>query len=63
MIEKILIIRAANLDGAGNGHHVNPAFLKGFVGRIHQIVPEEANGRAVYLAGAVFNPETDLCCG
>lgn len=63
MIERILIIRTTNLDEARNGHPVTPAFLKGFVGRIHQIVPEKANGRAVYLTVAVFNPGTELCCG
>jgi hypothetical protein len=59
-LKKILIIRATNLDDAGNGHPVPPAFLKGFIGRVHHIVPEEANGRAVYLAEAVFNSGTDL---
>ena len=51
---------AQMVDDAQNGHPATPAALKGFIGRVHQIVAEEANGRPVYLAGAVFNPGTDL---
>lgn len=51
---------AQMVDDARNGHPVTPATLKGFIGRVHQIVAEEANGHPVYLAGAVFNPGTDL---
>lgn len=51
---------AQMVDDARNGHPVTPADIKRFIGRVHQIVAEEANGRPVYLAGAVFNPGTDL---
>lgn len=48
------------VEESRNGHPASAEAIKSFINRLHQTIVDEAHGRPVYLAGAVFNPHTDL---
>lgn len=48
------------VNDARGGHAVQSTDLEEFIERVHQTILEEAQGRPVFLSGAVFNPERDL---
>lgn len=48
------------VEDSRNGHPASATDIKKFIGQLHQVITEEAGQRPVYLAGAVFNPSTNL---